>query len=134
MSNNLSLPYSEKLRDPRWQKKRLEILDRDEWICRGCFRDDIELHVHHLIYKKNKEPWEYESGFLISLCKECHEDEVASKDILTCIAEINNVFLKKGMEPWLLHDLAEAISFMRPMNPPGFEELCQKIKELCEGF
>jgi len=27
------LTYSEKLKDPRWQKKRLEILSRDNFTC-----------------------------------------------------------------------------------------------------
>ena len=28
--------YSEKLKDPRWQKKRLEILERDNFRCQYC--------------------------------------------------------------------------------------------------
>ena len=32
--------YYRKLRDPRWQKRRLEIFARDDWTCQGCdFRD-----------------------------------------------------------------------------------------------
>ncbi len=27
------MTYAEQLKDPRWQKRRLEILQRDEWRC-----------------------------------------------------------------------------------------------------
>ena len=67
--------YSEKLKDPRWQKKRLEVLERDGWKCRYCHASDKPLHVHHLIYLKNKDPWEIKSGFLITFCDECHKPE-----------------------------------------------------------
>lgn len=62
--------YIEKLRDPRWQKKRLEILDRDMFQCRICANGDEELHIHHISYKG--EPWEQENDKLITLCKTCH--------------------------------------------------------------
>lgn len=66
--------YSEKLKDPRWQKKRLEVLQRDNWTCQECFKTDKTLHVHHLVYNKGKDPWDYEEGFLITLCSDCHQD------------------------------------------------------------
>src|SRR5690349_359222 len=66
--------YSEKLKDPRWQKKRLKILERDEWICKGCFRGDKTLHVHHNEYISGREPWEYEDKYLTTLCEECHSE------------------------------------------------------------
>jgi 5-methylcytosine-specific restriction endonuclease McrA len=28
--------YGDKLKDPRWQKRRLEIFKRDEWTCQQC--------------------------------------------------------------------------------------------------
>lgn len=28
--------YKEKLKDPRWQKKRLQIFERDDWCCQKC--------------------------------------------------------------------------------------------------
>lgn len=62
--------YSDKLKDPRWQKKRLEILQRDEWKCRVCGGKDKSLHIHHCIY--SKEPWDAPNWSLISLCEECH--------------------------------------------------------------
>ena len=65
------MKYSDKLKDPRWQKKRLEILERDNWTCQKCMDKEITLHVHHLKYNGN--PWELDEGDLITLCKHCHE-------------------------------------------------------------
>lgn len=69
------MKYSDKLRDPRWQKKRLKILERDEWACRGCFDSENTLVVHHLRYLPDKEPWDYPDGLLLTLCEECHRQE-----------------------------------------------------------
>lgn len=64
--------YSEKLKDPRWQKKRLEIFKRDNWRCIFCGDKGTTLNIHHLFYFKDKEPWEVSDGFLITLCEYCH--------------------------------------------------------------
>jgi len=66
--------YGEKLLDPRWQKKRLEVMERDKFKCRSCHADSETLHVHHLFYDKGAEPWEYEESALLTLCKTCHSD------------------------------------------------------------
>lgn len=67
--------YSEKLKNPRWQKKRLEIFERDGWKCRACQDEKSTLHVHHLVYEKGKEPWDYDNAKLVTLCEECHNLE-----------------------------------------------------------
>ena len=66
--------YSEKFKDPRWQKKRLKIMERDEFRCQACYDTEATLHVHHLQYDKNKDPWDYPSESLITYCKICHRD------------------------------------------------------------
>jgi len=66
------MTYSQKLKDPRWQKKRLEILERDKWTCQICHQDDDTLHVHHVEYRKC-EPWETPNELLTSLCEICHD-------------------------------------------------------------
>jgi hypothetical protein len=74
--------YIEKLKDPRWQKKRLEILERDGFTCQYCSDKDSTLHVHHLHYLPNKDPWEYDNRYLITYCEKCHKDiTVFNKDI-----------------------------------------------------
>src|SRR5665647_714409 len=69
--------YAELLRDPRWQKKRLEIMQRDEFTCQCCFDSESTLNVHHCHYEKGKLPWEYDGMALITLCESCHEQETA---------------------------------------------------------
>ena len=67
--------YAEKLKNPKWQKKRLEVLGRDKWQCQKCFSDQHTLHVHHKSYQFGKDPWEYDLDLLITLCEFCHEEE-----------------------------------------------------------
>ena len=64
--------YSEKLRDPRWQKKRLEILQRDNFACLLCNDNKTELQIHHKKYIKGHEPWDYGNENFQTLCKHCH--------------------------------------------------------------
>jgi len=69
------MKYLEKIKDPRWQKKRLEVLERDDWQCQKCGDKETTLHVHHLRYIPNKAPWEYKNYNLLTLCSNCHEYE-----------------------------------------------------------
>lgn len=69
------LTYAQKLRDPRWQKLRLKIFERDNFTCRFCGSTKDELQVHHIQYLKDTEPWEYGEIFLITACHKCHELE-----------------------------------------------------------
>lgn len=70
------LTYVEKLKNPLWQRKRLEILQRDNFRCTepSCFEDTKTLHVHHLDYIKGKEPWDYPNEYFTTLCEDCHEE------------------------------------------------------------
>jgi hypothetical protein len=65
--------YSDKLKDPRWQKKRLEIFNRDDWTCRICGDDKDTLSVHHKRYFPKTDPWDYDSEYLITVCEKCHQ-------------------------------------------------------------
>lgn len=64
--------YSEKLKDPRWQRRRTEILNRDEFTCQKCYDTETELHVHHKEYNKGKMVHEYSDDQLVTLCAHCH--------------------------------------------------------------
>ncbi len=70
---NWKAEYSAKLKDPRWQRKRLEILNRDAFTCRDCGDKEKTLHVHHCLYHRGTEPWEYRDDELRTLCEGCHE-------------------------------------------------------------
>lgn len=65
--------YSELLLDPRWQKKRLEVLQRDGFKCYDCKAETETLHVHHRYYVSGRIPWEYPPFCYVTLCKTCHE-------------------------------------------------------------
>jgi hypothetical protein len=65
--------YAQQLRDPRWQRRRLEMLNAAEWKCQECLDGFQTLHVHHKIYHKNAAPWDYGDHELIVLCEFCHE-------------------------------------------------------------
>ena len=64
------MTYSEKLKHPKWQRKRLEIMQRDGFKCKLCQDDETTLHVHHLSY--SKEPWDTDQHDLVTLCENCH--------------------------------------------------------------
>lgn len=74
--------YSEKLRDPRWQRKRLEVLQRENFKCQHCYAADKTLNVHHTIYRKGAAPWEYEDRLLMVLCEDCHRNWHSHSDRL----------------------------------------------------
>lgn len=69
-----NITYAKKLKDPRWQKKRLEIFQRDQFRCMECFSDEKSLQVHHIAYK-GKEPWDTPNDFLVTYCYDCHQKE-----------------------------------------------------------
>jgi hypothetical protein len=71
--------YSEKLKDPRWQKLRLEIFERDNWTCQVCCLTTKTLAVHHSYYIAGCEPWDYPVQSLITLCEDCHSAEPESR-------------------------------------------------------
>jgi hypothetical protein len=66
------MTYSDKLRNPKWQRKRLEIFNRDNFCCVRCNDDKENLQVHHKKYFKNKDPWNYDNKHLETLCETCH--------------------------------------------------------------
>jgi hypothetical protein len=65
--------YGEMLRDPRWQRKRLEIMERDKFTCRECQSTTRTLNVHHINYVSGRAPWDYPDTNFRTLCDVCHE-------------------------------------------------------------
>lgn len=85
--------YFQKLKDPRWQKRRLQIFERDRWKCQQCLSDEKPLHVHHLFYPnilfddpkegtiiRKAEPWEAPDEALITICEGCHLESTELQD------------------------------------------------------
>ena len=111
--------YWQKLQDPRWQRKRLEILNRAEFCCESCGDSQSQLQVHHGYYEKGKEPWEYEDDTLSCLCDRCHEKaHIAKKTI--------DYTLAKKYSPRDLPYVAVAIEIMDFVDILAEEHFKQK--------
>ena len=133
------MTYQKKLKDPRWQKKRLEILERDEWTCQNCYDMESTLHIHHKVYNKGKEPWDIENDFLVTLCSECHEEESQTSASInqSLIREVRRYFNSSDIieialgfhEMELVHVsevVASAIKYSL-VNPDTQRELVSKL-------
>lgn len=65
---------------PLWKERRVEILERDDWICQGCGRGEEELgytpRVHHIRPFSKFDEDEIEAAHdysnLVALCEPCH--------------------------------------------------------------
>ena len=83
------MTYSEKLKDPRWQRRRLEVLEAAQWKCERCDAGNKTLHVHHNFYRSKTEPWEYPHHAFAALCEECHQlAEFDRRELKACIESI----------------------------------------------
>lgn len=69
------MTYKEQLAHPNWQKKRLEILQRDKFTCQICLDTETQLQVHHKFYDKTYQTlaWEYPNHVYKTLCSDCHK-------------------------------------------------------------
>lgn len=111
--------YASLLKDPRWQKKRLKIMERDNYTCQVCGDTTSELHVHHRYYKNSEGPWDYPDRALVTLCKTCHQmyghGALSGQDHL--IAEI----LSSGAFYAEMNMLAEAFSHAKNLDMHDFK-------------
>jgi len=116
--------YSEKLKDPRWQKKRLEILSRDKWHCMWC-GDNLEmLIVHHLWYERGKEPWECPDEALITVCETCHRTEFEERS--TIEQELLELLRRTG---WSASDVADLDFVIRCSKIPKPWDITSAIQD-----
>ena len=74
--------YSDKLKDPRWQRKRLEVMEAADFACENCGDSESTLNVHHGYYEWGREPWDYDLETLHCLCEPCHKLSDRSRKIL----------------------------------------------------
>ena len=68
--------YKKLLLNPKLQKKRLEILQIDNFSCVVCgngIDTYTKVHVHHLSYRKGCIPLEFDINDMIVLCQKCHQ-------------------------------------------------------------
>lgn len=78
--------YNEVLQDPRWQRKRLSVLERSGWKCEWCGDGTKNLQVHHGYYGRTegklRQPWEVPDEVLYTLCVRCHEKAEVARQAL----------------------------------------------------
>lgn len=98
--------YTELLRDPRWQRVRLEVMQRDGFACRECGDKTGTLNVHHAFYVFGRAPWEYDRETLRTLCEPCHE---SITDAIT--------FIRQFVGALSLKELKRVIAFLRCPRP-----------------
>lgn len=110
--------YQKKLTDPRWQKRRLEVLNAADFACSNCGDDKTSLHVHHAIYFKGLDPWEYADEHLVCLCAPCHSEQTeASKKLKVLLAA--NPYLVPSIVGLVEGFLAASmdVQYVRPSDP-----------------
>lgn len=107
--------YSEKLKDPRWQKMRLAIMQRDGFACRDCGDGSEELHVHHCHCMKG-ESWDTPAELILTLCKTCHENRGAVESGIR--ESLGRYFAAAHVD--YLDGVADQIG--ATMAEPGFDE------------
>jgi hypothetical protein len=69
------MKYHEQIKHPLWQKKRLEVLEANNFTCQECGGTETTLNVHHPFYKRGAMIWDYEINELKCLCEPCHKEE-----------------------------------------------------------
>lgn len=107
-------------KDARWQKKRLEIMQRDGFACTCCgkgeggiLEDGVSLNVHHAYYISGMKPWEYSNDMLSTKCDTCH------KKIHDTIENIKIQLSKGSLEDVIGYESLSSSSMMRFVRTIG---------------
>lgn len=109
--------YSELLSDPRWQKKRLEVMERDNFTCQHCGCTDRKLNIHHKYYMDKHNPWDYPLNAFITLCDKCHHNEHNDEEIPYLLFELNKLgFTYKMIEDILRGILVKLVHLDLPIS------------------
>ena len=71
------MSYQDDMKTATWQKRRLMLLERDNWKCKthDCKGQSSQLEIHHIDYIPGNKIWEYPDDMLITLCRDCHSRE-----------------------------------------------------------
>ena len=117
--------YYKLLKDPRWQKRRLEIFDNAHFACEECGDKNETLHAHHRYYEKNTDPWDYPDEAYVCLCETCHVRVHFVTD------EIKRQFRSFSVEAY-----EQVMGFVIARNHWAFESLDFHPKDdiVAEGF
>lgn len=102
--------YKTELKNPKWQRKRLRIFERDKWQCQSCGDCDSELHAHHTYYAKGKKPWEYPDSDIVTLCFSCHFIHHICENALGIVVPWATADTEKPFEVLILKKIEKRIS------------------------
>ncbi|MCW5981249.1 MAG: hypothetical protein KIT09_24410 [Bryobacteraceae bacterium] len=119
-----TVSYSERLKDPRWQKKRSRIPQRCNSQCEECASTQC-IEVHHCYYRYGREPWQYPDIALLALCRSCHKDRADAEMRFRLFQQSLSTEELRGIQAMFAHckywydgqTLRELLSALR--NAPG---------------
>jgi 5-methylcytosine-specific restriction enzyme A len=71
--------------DTTWDKIRLQVLKRDDYLCQHCLKNDGRMvpaeHVDHIVrFTSNADPLRTDLTNLQSLCRPCHSRKTVKED------------------------------------------------------
>jgi len=98
---------------PEWQRKRLEILQRDNFLCCYCAHEGKTLHVHHRYYISKRNLWDYPNWAYVTLCDDCHK--LAHED------------------PEIQDDWESAVQFLETKKVDQYQSMSSAFRELAEA-
>ena len=138
------MSYNELLKHPKWQKKRLKILERAGFECEYCESKENTLHVHHGYYEKGLKPWEYPDESLHCLCENCHpERQLMLDEIKKLLGKVHISYLEEifgylmgiafrhNEKAWIIipDDKTEILVGLAGYFDIGYDSLLKKVKE-----
>lgn len=107
----MSEEYMKLLRDPRWQEKRLRVMEAAGFKCQECGAADKTFNVNHGYYEKGKKPWEYPICDLRCLCEPCHERW----------HEVQKIF-RRRLASITIHQMVQVIGYFMALELPRHPE------------
>lgn len=111
----VTMTYSQQLKHPQWQRRRLEMLTGADFECTDCGDKDTMLHVHHKQYFKGRMAWEYADDELAVLCEKCHASEHRTAEALKQILAVENT-------PQIMAVIAGFLSRSENQDPAVIEQ------------
>jgi hypothetical protein len=125
------MSYAEDLKHPKWQEKRLRVLDHAGFKCERCGSTERSLHAHHKIYLRGHKPWEYEDYLLECLCEVCHGVAHRERD------ELDLVIAQQATAtvPWITNAMTDALASgqFAPSLPKKVRDALQAVGEALVG-
>ncbi len=105
-------------------------MERDGYTCQSCGDTETTLHVHHLEYYKNTDPWDYPDDRLITLCEFCHKCEGDfMKGNLDCFVKL----AKESSFPVVrMFNMANIFSWLHTNHNDFYNSIKSQVNELME--